>query len=276
MVERSRRGFYETITDAVRYFTEHGFVSSERLEFWVKEIRIAAERSMIPPHVMEQQLRATFGSVYRRMVDRGAIAKHHKGIDRFTLQQVAPRLRAELDRRLVASAQLIKLNRVAAIEKTMRRFAGWASSIPAGGSDNVDKVGTKAEVRKALANLPFEERRVAIDQGHKFASSLNEIVATGGGAIAVRWNSHWRQLNYDYREPHKDRDGKVYMLRNNWAQQKSLAKPGPAGYYDAVTAFGVEINCRCFGTYIYNLRDLPEDMLTEKGRAELDRVKVMR
>ena len=276
MVEGARRGFYDTITDAVRYFAQHGFTSSERLEYWMAAIRQAAERSMVPTYVLERQLRATFGTIYRRLVDGGAIAKHHKGIDRFTLQQVAPRLRAELDRRLVASAQLIKLNRVAAIEKTMRRFAGWASSIPAGGSDNVDKVETKAEVRKALANLPFEERRVAIDQGHKFASSLNEIVATGGGAIAVRWNSHWRQLNYDYREPHKDRDGKVYMLRNNWAQQKGLAKPGPAGYYDAVTAFGEEIYCRCFGTYIYNLRDLPEDMLTEKGRAELERVKVTR
>ena len=276
MVERARKGFYETITEAVRYFATHGFTSSERLEYWITEIRQAAERSMVPTYVLERQLRTTFGTVYRRMVDQGGLLKKHKGIDRFTIQQVAPRLRAELDRRLMASAQLIKLNRVEAVEKTIRRFAGWASSVPEGGSDNVGKADVKDDVRKALAQLPFVERRVAIDQGHKFASSLNEIVAAGGGAIAVKWNSHFRQANYDYREDHKERDGQVYLLRNNWAQQRGLVKPGPAGYYDAVTAFGEEISCRCFGTYLYNLRDLPDDMVTAKGREELERVRIVR
>ena len=71
----------------------------------------------------------------------------------------------------------------------------------------------------------------------------------------------------------KPRDGKVYLLRGCWAQDRGLVKPGAAGYYDAVTAVAVEPFCRCQAQYLYALRDLPEDMVTQKGRDELERVR---
>ena len=277
MVERSRKGFYETVTDAIRYFTEHGFVSEERLIYWVKEIRLAAERSMVPPHVMEQQLRATFGSIYRRMVERGGMAKYHPGVGRFTLQQVAPRLRAELDRRILASSQLIKLNRAEAIEKTIRRFSGWATSIPAGGSENVDKRETKDDVRKALASLPFETRRVHIDQGHKMLASLNDILAKDGGAIAGRWvDRGTSDAHYKARPQHKawsDRKA-VFLIKDSWAQKAGLVKPSKDGYTDDIEAPGELVYCSCYYVFLYNLRQLPPEMLTAKGKEALERAKV--
>jgi len=112
-----------------------------------------------------------------------------------------------------------------------------------------------------------------IDQSHKFVSSLNNILAKDGGAIAVIWHSNWRQRNYNYRPDHKERDSNVYALRNNWAIEKGLMKAGPAGYYDEITQFGEEIYCRCFGQYLYSIRDLPKEMLTQRGIEELNRVK---
>jgi hypothetical protein len=46
-------------------------------------------------------------------------------------------------------------------------------------------------------------------------------------------------------------------------------KPGPNGYTDAITQPGEEVFCRCFYEYIYALRDMPDDMITAKGKAKL-------
>lgn len=265
--------FYDVLTEAVRDLSENGFDSVERVAYWQLRLKEAAERSMGSVHTMEQQLRDGLALVYKRLVENGGALKMHPGVARFTLEKLQPILRAELNRRILASADLIKLNRQQAIAKTLQRFSGWASSVPAGGSDTVDKVEEKTRVRKALASLPFEERRVLIDQGHKLAASINAVIAQGGQAIALKWRSNWRQLGYDYRKDHKDRDGQIYLLRGNWATKAGLVKQGEAGYYDEITAVGEEPFCRCHAVYIYNIRDLPEEMLTPKGKEELERVR---
>jgi uncharacterized protein with gpF-like domain len=103
------------------------------------------------------------------------------------------------------------------------------------------------------------------DQGHKLIANITEITAVGSGAVAVKWNSHFRDASYNYRPDHKARDGKYYVIRDSWARERGLINDGD-GYYDTITAFGQEINCRCFGTYITSLRNLPPALLTEKGR----------
>lgn len=269
------KSFYTILTEAIADLDANGFDSVERIKFWSDQLRGAAEKTLTPIHLLDQFLREGLAAIYRRMVERGEIAKFHPGIGRFMIEKVRPQLRAELDRRIIASANLIKLNRVDAIEKTLRRFAGWATSIPKGGSNATDKVETKTAIKKSLAQLPFIERRVLIDQGHKLRASLSEILAKDGNAIAVIWHSHYREANYDYRKDHKERDGKVYTLRNNWALERGFMKAGPDGYYDDITSVGEEVYCRCYAQYIYALRDLPENMMTAKGRAELDRVRRM-
>jgi len=269
MDQRAGQGFYAVLRAAISDLTENGFDTSGRLMFWTEQLRQAAWRTLKPAWQMEEMLKFGLTSIYRRLIERGGIARYHSGIPRFTLQRVAPNLRAELDRRILAAADLIKLNRQQAIDNTLQRFQGWATSIPGGGSDTTDKRETAKEVRKALARLPFEERRVMIDQGHKFTANLSNILAQDGGAIAMIWHSHWRQLGYDYREDHKERDRNVYALRGNWAIQQGLMRAGEAGYYEDVTAVGQEVYCRCYAQYLYTLRDLPKEMLTKKGAEAL-------
>jgi hypothetical protein len=261
--------FPEVLAAAIDDLVENGFDSMERIDRWTRELRLAAERSLVSPASMEQQLRDALAAVYRKMVDQGGVFRFNPGVERFTLEKIKPALRNELDRRIMASANLIKLNRTEAIEKTLRRFQGWSTSIPAGGISAESKRDVKANVRKALSQLPFEERRVLIDQGHKLTAALSEIVASDGGAIAGRWHSHWRQAGYDYREEHKERDEQVYLVRDSWAHRAGYVKKGSAGYYDEITAAGQEPYCRCYVTWLYNLRDLPETMLTAKGSSAL-------
>lgn len=261
--------FQQTLADAIRDIADNGFDSQERIDRWLRELRIAAERQTMSAMSVESMMRDALTAIYTRLVERGSILKFAPGVPRYTLEKVKPKLRGELDRRIAASANLIKLNREEAINKTLRRFSGWSTSIPPGGIPAEDKRTVKAEIRKSLASLPFEERRVLVDQGAKLTAALADITANENGAIAARWRSNWRQPGYDYREDHKDRDGQVYLIRGSWAHQAGLVKPGLAGYTDGVTSPGSEVYCRCGYLYKFHLRDLPDNMLTAKGRAAL-------
>lgn len=270
------RTFRDVLSAAIDDLVEHGFDSVARVERWTSELRAAADRSMASTAEMELMMRDALSAIYRRLIDNGQVIKTNPGVARFTLERVRPELRSELDRRIMAAANLIKLNRTEAIDQTIRRFQGWSTSIPPGGTTAAKKPKTKREIRKSIAGLPFVERRVLTDQSHKLVASINEIVAKGGGAIAMRWSSRWRQPGYNYRIHHRERDKKVFLIRDSWAHQAGLVKRGTASdeiaglYYDEVTAVGQEVSCRCSGVFLYALRDLPRGMLTEKGKAALE------
>jgi hypothetical protein len=256
---------------AIADLVEHGFTDQQRVAYWVGRLKAAAETSYAEENTNEK-VRRLLSAVYRRLVERGGIAKFHPDVNRFTIARLSPLMRAELDKRIMASVNLIKLNREQAIAKTLQRFAGWSTSIPAGGSDTVNRREIKEEIAKPLRQQNYAERRVVIDQGHKLAASINEVVAQHSGAIALTWHSHWRVAGYHYREDHRERDGSVYLLRNSWADERNLVKPGRAGYYDQVTAVGEEPFCRCYAQFIYSPKELPSDMLTEKGEKALREV----
>jgi hypothetical protein len=258
--------FFETITEAINDIVKNGFDTQKRIDDWLSKIRKSAIESLVPMQVVEKEVAATMQTIYKRMIVNGGILRFHPGISKYTLDMIKPKLRKELDRRIMANAQLIKLNREQMILKTQQRFSGWATSVPNGGSDAVDKKDTKVVIRKALAQLPFEERRVAIDQGAKFVAQLNNVVAVDRAAIAAEWQSHWRRPNYNYREDHKERDRRVYAIRGNWAMEKGLMKVGLAGYTDEITMPGEEVFCQCNYVYIYGVNKLPDNMLTQKGR----------
>lgn len=269
MSARPREVFYSVVTEAINDLMEHGFDSQERLDKWLEALQAAARSALIPESVLARTLRESLGQVFRRTVSGKKLLSIHQGVSEYTLAQIKPTLRDELDRRILASANLIRLNREASIQRTLQRFSGWATSIPIGGTDVQQRKKVKETIRRGIAALPFEERRVVIDQGHKLAAAINDIVATNGGAIAMIWRSHWREAGYNYRPDHKARDGHTYVLRGNWALNKGLMKTAGTKFTDEITQPGEEIFCRCNGQYLYTLRDLPHTMLTPKGRSAL-------
>ncbi|OYV83431.1 MAG: hypothetical protein B7X04_04300 [Parcubacteria group bacterium 21-54-25] len=265
--------FHELLTNAISYFTEHGFADIHILSIWLKRLEEAAKEQLPPEKVVEQRLKKSLISQFERVLTPTAIKHRHPDASRFTIAHIKPQLRDELSKRIVASANLIKLNRQQMIDRTLQRFSGWATSIPEGGSRVVDKREVKSDVTKALRRVTYEERRVAIDQGHKLMASIDAVIAMDTKAIAGMWRSHWRQAGYDYRPDHKERDQKVYAMRGSWAMEKGLLHKG-AGYLDEMTGAGEEPFCRCYIVYLCNLRDLPDDMLTEKGRKLLSETRV--
>lgn len=267
--------FNEVLSAAVADLTENGFDDLARVQGWIQRIRDAASRSLIPERVLEENLRNAFRAQFRRLIDMGGIQRYHPGVPLFTLEKVKPKLRNELDRRLMAARDLIKLNRQRAVEEVTQRFAGWATSIPAGGSETTNRTETKARIRRSMSNMSFVERRLHIDQGHKFLSNLSAIIAVDGGALAGIWHSHADQVGYNYREEHKEIDGDVFVIRGNWALTQGLMKLNGHKYTDDIEAPGQLVYCRCFYRYIYSLRGLPAGMVTEKGRTELARARAL-
>lgn len=177
-------------------------------------------------------------------------------------QQINPKLYAEIDRRILSAASLIKLRKEEATAETLRRFLGWSTSIPAGGGVVNDKRNLKGGIRASLSDLSFIERRCAIDQAAKLSSNLKNIVAVDNGAIALIWHSHWRQANYNYRQDHKELDGKIFLIRGSWADEQGLIK---GEYYDDIEPVGQAVYCRCYAQYLFSLERLPEENLTKKG-----------
>lgn len=257
--------FNETIREAVADFAEHGYRSQEQLDEWMVRLRRAAVDDLVPESEVEAGLRRALGDIYTRLIINGGVVSSHPGISRMTIEQVKPAARAELSRAVHVSVDLIKLDRQRAVEETLQRFTGWASSIPDGGSSAI----TPAERRKVQKNtaksvqqVAYEQRRVAIDQGHKLAASISRVVADASGAIVALWHQHYTRYP---RKDHTERNGRYYLIRAGWAYQQGYAKPSSVGFFEDITKPGEEILCRCTATYYTTLRRLPRDMLTEKG-----------
>lgn len=263
--------FDDVLADAVAYFIEHGFRTEEEYRAWERRISDAIDVKMRAPGFSDKLLREHLEAIFNRLVQRGSVLKYHGGVKKFTVDRIAPHLRAELTKRIMASADLIKINRSKMRQLTMQRFSGWATSVPSGGAAEADKRKIKSEIAKPLRQLPFNERRVLIDQGHKLNASISAVLAQDSGAIAGRWFSHFRQAGYNYREDHKERDGLVYLVRGSWAAEKGYVKVGAAGWSDAITQPAEEPFCRCKFVYLYHLRQMPDDMLTKAGKEALEK-----
>lgn len=266
--KRKIKTLYEVLTEAINHYVDRGWDSQDSLLDWSRKLRVAASREAPDDQVAKKHLT----SIYSRLViDGGALRDQPAdGPKKITLDKIKPDLRKELDRRIFASANLIKLNREQAIERTVQRFEGWVSSIPPDGVSDIDKNGQKAEMKKSVTDLNFISRRVAIDQGHKLSSNVKYLLSIQGGAIGFRWHSPWRRPGYDYRKDHKERDELIYLVRGSWAVEQGLIKP-VNGFYDEITAVSEEVFCSCQVFPIYAPQKLPDEFLTEKGKREFNR-----
>lgn len=263
----AKSAFSEALNQAATDLLEKGYQSQDQVLGWVAKLRVAAHRSLVPEPVARRRLASVLDRVYRGA--RGQLKHRHKGVSRYTLQSLDPALRHELDQRILASAKLIRDNREEAIQKTLQRFEGWATSIPKGGSRAETPKEVTADLGKPMKKVTYRERRVETDQGHKLVSAINQLVAERGEAIAAVWHSHWREAGYDYREDHKKLDKKVLVIPDTWALEEGYVKRTGVLFTDQVEAPAQDINCRCYYSYLYGLADLPEELLTARGKLAL-------
>lgn len=259
--------FRALLFEAIREFAKHGYRSEADLSAWLLRLHAALEREMPADGWVRQQLEAALGRIFNREVKTGGLLKRVPGVSRYTLDRISPKLRAELDRRIFAGIDLIRLNRRAAVEKTLQRFAGWVSSVPRGGSHQTDIRSIAAELAKPAKQVRFEARRVAIDQGHKLSAAVAHVAAAQAGAIGGIWHDRGeRDRGYDARPEHLKRSGTLFLVRDSWAMDEGLIRKGGLGYTDEIEQPAELPYCSCFYEYVTSPRALPETLLTAKGR----------
>jgi hypothetical protein len=267
--------FYDVLTAAINDMLEYGYDDPARVTEWNRRLREAAVATWGSAHDVEERLSESLRATFRRMVEQDGALRAHTGVSRMSYDMLKPRLRAELDRRLLAATDLIRLNREEAVARMGRRWTGWATSIPKGGPAEIARVKLKQEIKKPLQRLPFEERRLFIDQGHKMVAAVNATIALDGGAIAAKWR-HVHQLGYDARPAHLARDGQIFLVRDSWAHQQGLLAPvNDNGFTDDIEQPGELPFCRCSYVWFYRLRQLPDTLLTQKGREQLAAARAM-
>ena len=253
--------FFEVINSAIADFLKHGFDDVKRLDHWLLQIKMSAQAHLMSEREMQHRMEKALKGAFNRLVTKNGLVS--KDVNKYDITKLSGKLRAELDRRIIASANLIRDDREQSIHMVLRRFEGWATSIPSGGTKIKLKPKEKSAIKKGMSDVGFKQRRVIIDQTHKLIANINEIVAVDNGAIAARWHSHWQQMNYDYRKDHKERDDKIYAVRESWAVKEGYMNP-VNGYTDDITSPGEEVFCRCNYVYLYHLRQV-KDLLTKKG-----------
>ena len=262
--------FRSLLTEALREFADNGYTSEADLQAWLLRLREAVEREMPTDAAIRADIARVLERIYDREIERGGIRRRIPGVERYTLDRIAPHLRAELDRRIFASVDLIRLNRRAAVDKTLQRFAGWVSSQPPqallrkGGRGVRDAA---REIAKPVAQVKYEKRRVAIDQGHKLSAAVAHVVAMGSGAIAGIWHDRGAtDHGYDARPEHLKRSGTMFLVRDSWAAREGLVKKGGLRYTDEIEQPAELVYCSCWYEYVTHPRALPETVLTAKGR----------
>ena len=263
--------FRKLLMQAMKEFARKGYRSEAELHEWVMRLHAALDAEMPNDDDSKRELWRTFEVIYDRQIKRGGISRLVPGVSQYTIDRVAPELRAELDRLVFASVDLIKLNKRAATEKTLQRFVGWVSSVPRGGSSETDIRSVAEDIVKSVAQVKYEARRVAIDQGHKLNAAVAHVVAHAEGAIAAIWHDRGEhEKNYDARKEHLARSGKVFLIRDSWAMQDGLIKKAGLQCTDEIEEPAQLPFCSCTYEYLTSLRDLPAACLTKKGKAALD------
>lgn len=256
--------FNSVLSDAIRDVADRGYTDAEEIDLWLERLRRAADAKLPRDPEIAARIRADFGRIYARLLRSRKLQERVPGVGAYTIAMVHLDLRAELDRRILAAADLIKLHRREAVEKTLQRFSGWATSIPPGGEGEIDKRSMRRDIGKSVAQFGFERRRVAIDQAAKLSANVSDIVAVGNGAIAAEWR-HIHQAGYDGRPEHVARDGRVFAIRDSWAWTQGLIKHSwPTT--DSIDRPAELPFCQCSFRYVSSLRRIPDEMLTKKGQ----------
>ncbi len=154
------------------------------------------------------------------------------------------------------------------------RLEQFLEQVPRGGTKDKAAKSQITEIKKELRQLAKWEKLFSVYKANSLAAEIEYIFSLQGNPLAAIW--HYSKLDeqgeYQKTYDHEACDGKVYAVRGNWAIEKGLMKAGAHGYINDSTRPAQEVGCMCRLQWVYNLRSLPSDMITAKGRSELERV----
>lgn len=245
--------YYKTVENLVERA-----LRGEDVDFLLGQLGIALSR--LPKKDYAVPLRNKFSQDMQK-----GIFRRHK-LAPYLIASIYELLRDERDKKIHDTRLLTSMRREDAENTSMRRFAGWVTSIPASKAA-VNKREAIKFIADPIKQLPKHEKLIVDDQKRKMESGLDYIVAKENDALGYYWHSMFRVPNYDYRVEHKhnDIDGLFIILKDSWAYKQGLIKKGNQLFQEEIEQPGQLPNCKCSAKYVYALSEIPNDCLTIKG-----------
>lgn len=143
----------------------------------------------------------------------------------------------------------------------LNTFEQWARSIPLGGTKEKSFRDEVRSVRQILKSFSKWEKYYFYAKRSNFYNEIERIIAEYNGAIAARW-----RFSSCCEEPmHKERDKKVYLIRDNWAIEKGFIDDHEAKFTDDLP-LPFNDGCMCSYCYLSHVGDLPAELLTPNGK----------
>jgi hypothetical protein len=171
-----------------------------------------------------------------------------------------------------SQAKLYLDEQLSQLQALLKQFL---EQVPIGGTKGKATKSRISEIKKELRQLAKWDQLFYVYKARSFSAEIEYLFALEGNPIAAIWHYNQMDEQGEYRKTysHKERDGHVYSVRGNWAIGKGLMMAEPYGYIDEVSRPSQEIGCMCHLQLVYGIRDLPNEMVTEKGWSELGRVR---
>ena len=253
------RAFDKLLREAVSHFTRFGFTSPADVNDWLTKLSAAASNHLEVEKAIERVEKALAGR-FNRELGRGRLQGRKGKVSKLSIDQLEPRLRQELERRMYAARMQVTGQHRAALEHIHNRFLGMAT---AGKQPGKVKAAAR-HISKAARDAKAQARMTAIDQTFKLMATLDEVIAEDSQSIGGFWDATW-DIKRKHRPEHAIRHDQWYPRRGCWADRDGHLKRA-LGYMDEWDMPGVLINCQCQYRYVYDLEDVPPQFLTAKGR----------
>jgi hypothetical protein len=159
------------------------------------------------------------------------------------------------------------------LEQFYELLSSFLIRVPVGGSKDKTIKSEITKIKRELRSLTKWNQLFYTYKAASLVSELEYLFSIPNNPIAVVWHYSALDEQGEYKKTysHKERDSCVYAVRGNWALEKGLMSAEPNGYIDEISRPKQEVGCMCSIQWLYGLRALPGEMLTAKGKAELQR-----
>lgn len=206
--------------------------------------------------------------------------RNNKGLRGWRLYKLKDQLRKAMRERITNSLLLIKTQNSSRMQTLHSRFLNWLLSP----QETRESLRSAMQVGELVSKKDKHFKMILADQTRKMISNFDNIVAEEYKAIGFYWKTRRddrvvgkpggkNPKGNKKHEDHYHRQDKFYFFHNNWAVEKRLVDTKHkdfawADFEDGMP--GQPINCRCYAYNVYELEDIPPQLLTEKGKRNLD------